>query len=149
MVGQEIADPVGTEFTHIAEEVKLGQDIRSALAGLVYRINTPDLPFFVTAISIQRETGGNLAEVLEKLGHVIRERFKLYAKVRALTAIGRASANLLAVWPAVMVGGLYLVNPDYVAPLWEEQAGHLMVVAALALVAVGYVICRRMAIVRV
>lgn len=149
MVGNEIADPVGTEFNHVAEEVKLGQDVRQSLAGMAYRIDTPDLPFFITAITIQRETGGNLAEVLEKLGHIIRERFKLYGKVRALTAIGRASANLLAVWPAVMVGGLYFVNPGYIAPLWETEQGHLMIFAALALVGVGYVIARRMAIIKV
>ncbi len=149
MVGQEIADPVGTEFSHVAEEVKLGQDVRQALAGVAYRIDTPDLPFFITAITIQRETGGNLAEVLEKLGHVIRERFKLYGKVRALTAIGRASANLLAVWPVVMVAGLYAVNPGYVAPLWEDEQGHLMVFAAVVLVIVGFLIARRMAVIKV
>jgi tight adherence protein B len=149
MVGNEIADPVGTEFSHVAEEVKLGQDVRQALAGVAYRIDTPDLPFFITAITIQRETGGNLAEVLEKLGHIIRERFKIYGKVRALTAIGRASSNLLAVWPVVMVAGLYAVNPGYVAPLWEQEQGHLMVFASVALTAVGFVIARRMAIIKV
>jgi tight adherence protein B len=149
MVGQELPDPVGTEFSHVAEEIKLGHDVRSALAGLAYRVNTPDLPFFVTAISIQRETGGNLAEILDKSGYVIRERFKLYGKVRALTSIGRASANILAVWPLVMVGGLYVVNRDYVAPLWETSSGHMLIYASLALVIIGYVVCRRMAVIEV
>ena len=96
MVGDELPDPIGTEFGQVAEEIKLGRELRVALGNLVYRVEAGDLPFFVTAITIQRETGGNLAEVLEKLGTLIRERFELYGKVRALTAIGKASANLLA-----------------------------------------------------
>src|SRR5262245_32086795 len=78
MVGKELPDPVGTEFGHVAHEIQLGQQVRHALANLTYRVQTEDLPFFVTAISIQQETGSNLAEVLENLSRVIRERFKLY-----------------------------------------------------------------------
>jgi tight adherence protein B len=149
MVGQELADPIGTEFARVADEIKLGQDVRSALAGLAYRINALDLPFFITAILIQRETGGNLTEILDKLGYVIRERFKLYGKVRALTSIGRASANLLAIWPLVMVGALAWANVNFVAPLWESQEGHMIVAAAVTLVIIGYIICRRMAVIRI
>jgi tight adherence protein B len=80
---------------------------------------------------------------------VIRERFKLYGKVRALTAMGRASANLLAGWPLVMVGALYAVNRDYVAPLWEEDAGQMLALISFVMVVIGYVICRRMATIKV
>jgi tight adherence protein B len=80
---------------------------------------------------------------------VIRERFKLYGKVRALTAMGRASANLLACWPAVMVGSLYGVNPDYIRPLWETEEGHTMMMIAAVMIVFGYVICRRMATIKV
>lgn len=149
MVGEELPDPVGTEFLHVAEEIKFGQEVPVALQNLAYRINAPDLPFFVTAVSIQRETGGNLAEVLEKLGYVIRERFTLYGKVRALTAIGRASANLLALWPVVMVGGMYLLQPTYVEPLWTQPAGRLLVLVSAGLVVLGYFISRKMASIRV
>jgi tight adherence protein B len=145
MVGEEMPDPIGVEFLRVADEVQLGQDLTTALKNLDHRVDVSDLPFFITAIGIQRETGGNLTEILDKLSHVIRERFKLYGKVRAITAMGRASANLLAFWPLVMVGALYSVNPDYVAPLWEQQTGHMMVMISAGLVAVGYVICRRMA----
>jgi tight adherence protein B len=149
MVGKELPDPVGTEFGQVAHEIQLGQQVRSALANLTYRVDSMDLPFFVTAIAIQQETGSNLAEVLENLSRVIRERFKLYGKVRALTAMGRASANLLAAWPLVMVGALYAVNRDYVAPLWEEDAGQFLAMISFVMVVVGYVICRRMATIKV
>ncbi len=149
LVGRELPDPVGAEFAQVANEIRLGQDVRSALANLAYRVDGTDLPFFVTAILVQQETGSNLAEVLENLARVIRDRFELHGKVRALTALGRASANLLAVWPLVMVGALYLVNRDYVAPLWENPRGHTLVLISLALIVAGYVGCRRMAMVRV
>lgn len=145
MVGDELPDPIGVEFLRVADEVQMGQDLSTALANLNHRVDVPDLPFFVTSIGIQRETGGNLTEILDKLGHVIRERFKLYGKVRAITAMGRASANLLAFWPFVMVGALYSTNPDYVAPLWESETGHMMVLISAVLVAIGYAICRQMA----
>jgi tight adherence protein B len=149
MVGDELPDPVGTEFAHLAEEVKFGQDVNSALRNLAYRVGVEDLPFFVTAIAIQRETGGNLTEILDKLGHVIRERFKLYGKVRGITAMGRMTANMLAFWPRVMVGALYSVNPGYVEPLWTTSAGHTMVLICVALVSIGYVVCRKMAEIKV
>ena len=95
------------------------------------------------------KTGGNLTEILDKLGYVIRERFKLYGKVRAITAMGRGSANLLAAWPVIAVAGLYMSNPDYIAPLWEEPAGHRLAMISVVMVAVGYVLCRKFATIRV
>jgi tight adherence protein B len=80
---------------------------------------------------------------------VIRERFKVYGKVRALTAMGRASANLLAAWPIVMVGALYMVNESYVSPLWETDEGHVMVFVSAIMVLIGYVVCRKMATIKV
>lgn len=145
MAGDELPDPIGIEFRRVADEVQMGKDLSQALENLNHRVDVPDLPFFVTSIGIQRETGGNLTEILDKLGHVIRERFKLYGKVNAITAMGRASANLLAMWPFVMVGALYVANRDYVAPLWETSQGHMLVMISAGLVAVGYLICRRMA----
>jgi len=149
LVGDELPDPVGGEFAQVAHEIRLGQPVKRALDNLVLRVPSPDLAFFTTAVAVQQETGSNLAEVLDKLAGVIRDRFQLLGKVRALTSLGRASANLLAVWPAVMVGLLWAVNPDYLAPLWESPAGHTLLIVAAALVVVGYVLCRRMAIIRV
>lgn len=149
MVGKELPDPIGAEFGQVADEVHLGKTMPAALANLAYRVNSPDLPFFVTAINIQQETGSNLAEVLENLSTVMRDRFKLLGKVRALTAMGRGSANLLACWPIVTVAALYGVNPDYVAPLWEEDAGHMMVMISACMVIFGWIVCRKMATIRV
>lgn len=149
MVGEELQDPIGGEFMLAADEIQLGKDVTDSLSNMAYRVNAPDLPFFVVAVAIQQETGSNLAEVLENLSSVIRERFKLHGKVRALTALGRASANLLAVWPAVMLSALYAVNPEYIAPLWETETGHTMAIVALVMIVVGYVICRRMATIEV
>jgi tight adherence protein B len=145
MVGEELQAPISEEFMLTADEIQLGKDVTEALSNMSYRVESSDLPFFVVAITIQQETGSNLAEVLENLSHVIRERFKLYGKVRALTALGRATANLLAVWPVVMVGALYSVNPDYIAPLWEDPTGHTFAIVAFFMIVVGYVLCRRMA----
>jgi len=149
MVGEELPDPIGAEFSQLADEIQLGLPLRKALANLSFRVPSGDLPFFTTAISIQQETGSNLAEVLENLASVMRERFKLLGKVRALTAMGRASANLLAAWPVVTVGALYLVNREYVAPLWEEETGRMLVVLSVCMVIVGYVLCRKMATIKV
>ena len=129
--------------------MKLGQELRIALENLTYRTEAGDLPFFTTAISIQRETGGNLAEVLEKLGYLIRERFALYGKVRALTSIGRASANLLASMPFVMVALLVTCGGqggrDYVQPLFGTPTGLVLASVAFTLVILGFLISRRMA----
>ena len=149
LVGTEMPDPIGIEFSHVAQEISLGMEVRDALDNLSFRIESEDLPFFVTAISIQQETGSNLAEILENLAHVIRERFKVYGKVRALTSMGRASANILAVWPCVMVTAIYFANPTYIEPLWNEAAGTTSVMLSAAMIVVGYVICRKMAQIRV
>lgn len=149
LVGTEMPDPIGIEFSHVAQEVSLGMEMRDALDNLSFRVESGDLPFFVTAVSIQQETGSNLAEILENLAHVIRERFKVYGKVRALTSMGRASANILAIWPCVMVGAIYLANPSYVEPLWTEEAGTTIIMISVALIVVGYYVCRKMAQIRV
>ncbi len=149
MVGTEMPDPIGIEFSHVAHEIALGMNTKDALDNLAFRVECEDLPFFVTAISIQQETGSNLAEILQNLALVIRERFKVYGKVRALTSMGRASANILAIWPCVMVGAIYLSNPGYVAPLWETETGHMIITISIAMIIVGYFVCRKMATIRV
>jgi tight adherence protein B len=149
MVSQELPDPIGREFGFVADEIRIGKAVPAALANLANRMPAPDLPFFVVAVSIQQETGSNLAEVLQNLSEVVRDRFQLYGKVRALTSMGRASANLLVCWPAVMIGALYSVNPDYIRPLWETPEGHTMMMISAVMIVIGYVICRRMATIKV
>jgi tight adherence protein B len=149
LVGEELADPVGSEFAQVAEEIKFGLDVRQALANLAHRMDIPDLPYFVAAILIQRETGGNLAELLERLGTLVRERAKFHGKLRALTAQGRMSAGVLALWPGVTVGLLIVVHPTYVQPMLETTSGHLAMLALAVLVTAGYLIARRLATVEV
>jgi len=149
MVGEELPDPVGCEFALMADEIQLGKEVRAALANLAHRINAPDLPFFVVAVTMQQETGSNLAEVLHNLSSLIRERFKLYGKVRSLTAMGRGTANMLAIWPGVMVGALYLTNKDYIRPLWETDSGHTMMMISAVMISIGYLMCRKMATIEV
>jgi tight adherence protein B len=149
LVAEELPDPLGGEFGQVSSEVRLGQPLKRALDDLVLRIENPDVAFFATAVAVQQETGSNLVEVLENLANVIRDRFQLLGKVRALTALGRASANLLGIWPLVMVGVLWVVNADYVAPLWDSAEGRTMVLSSAVLVVIGYVLCLRMAQIRV
>lgn len=149
LIGEEMPDPINREFAHVAEEIKLGQELRVALANLAHRVDVGDLPYFTTAVIVQRETGGNLAELLDNLGYVIRDRFKLFGKVRALTAVGKATANILGVWPLFMVGLLHVVGADFVSLLWTTPAGHLLSILAASLVTVGYVLCRKAAQIRV
>jgi tight adherence protein B len=149
LVGEEMGDPIAIEFAQVAEEVKFGLDIRRALANLAYRIDVPDLPYFVAAVLIQRETGGNLAELLEKLGTLIRERAKFHGKLRALTSQGRLSATVLALWPGVTVGLLVIFHPFYVQPLLETTEGHIALLASAGLVGAGYLIARQLAKVQV
>lgn len=149
MVADEMPDPVGTEFGQAARQIALGLEPRAAISGMAKRVRSTDVAFFVTAVLIQRETGGNLAEILENLAHVIRERFKMYGKVRALTAQTKMSANILMAMPFVMVGMLSLVNPDYARPLFETDGGRILVIVAAVMLVLGYALCRRLGIVRI
>jgi len=143
-VGDELPDPIATEFCHVADEVSLGLDTRIALQNLATRMNTSDMPFFVNAILIQRETGGNLAEILDNLSHIIRERIKFYGKVRTLVAQVNLSANLLAVLPIALAFGLSVLSPGYLDPLFEPP-GLYFLYGACAAVPVGWLLCRRIA----
>jgi len=149
MVADEMPDPVGTEFGQAARQIALGLEPRAAIAGIAERVPSTDIAFFVTAVLTQRETGGNLAEILESLGNVIRERFKIRGKVRALTAQTRMSANILMAMPFVMVGLLSLVNPHYAQPLFRTEIGHILLIAAAVMLAIGYWLCRRLGVVRI
>jgi tight adherence protein B len=145
LVGEEMTDPMGTEFAQVAEEIKFGLDVRTALTNLVQRVGAQDLPYFVTAVLIQRETGGNLAELLDKLGELVRERHKFYGKVRALTAQSRLSAVILALWLPVLVVGMALLRPEYIGVLFESSIGYTILGFAAALDLAGYLVARKLA----
>lgn len=149
MVATELMDPVASEFGHVADEISLGMETRLAVQNLAHRMNTSDMPFFSNALLIQRETGGNLAELLENLGRIVRQRTDFYGKVRGLTAQMKFSSNVLATIPVLMGGAIYLMNPDYLKPMLEDEYGRLLLALAGFLVIVGFVLSRRLGIVKV
>jgi tight adherence protein B len=121
MVGREMKDPIGSEFGIVADEITYGADLESGLRSLYFRVGQDDLPLFVTAVAIQGTTGGNLGEILQNLSTVIRERFKMRRKIRALAAEARASALILSSLPIAIFVVIQFVTPDFYASVWNED----------------------------
>jgi tight adherence protein B len=144
MVGRELPDPCGSEFGIVADEVTYGADLETAMRNLFFRVGQDDLPLFVTAVAIQGSTGGNLSEILENLSAVIRLRFKMRRKVRALASEGRASAMILASLPIAMFGIINLVAPDFYSSVWQHDMTKIALGAAGGWMSVGVLIMYRM-----
>lgn len=121
MVAREMPDPIGTEFGVVADEVTYGSDLVSALGTMYERVGHEDLPLFVTAVSIQSTTGGNLREILDGLSNVIRERGKLRRKVRAISTEGRISAYILSAVPVLLMVGLTVLMPEFYSSVWDQS----------------------------
>ena len=143
MIANEIAEPVAGEFRQLFEEQKFGLPVRDALLNLADRIPLVDVKFFVTAVMLQRETGGNLAEILDNLSYVIRERFKILRQVRVHTAQGRLTMVLLMALPPTIVVVMLTLNPGFIRPLFTDPLGHVLIVAGIVLQTVGYFFIRR------
>jgi len=149
-VSTELSDPIGGEFANMVSDLNLGVPIKEAIGRLLARVdNLPDLCMFSTAVLVQREVGGNLAEVLEKLSYTIRERFKLKGQISALTGQSRLTGYVLGVAPLVLLSGLSILMYGYVKPLWETGLGHLCLVAVFFLQAVGFIVMRKIIDIRV
>jgi len=138
LIANEIAEPIASEFRKLFEEQKFGLPVRDALINLTQRVPLVDVKFFVTAVMLQRETGGNLAEILDNLSYVIRERFKIMRQVRVHTAQGRLTMVLLMSLPPVIVMVMLVMSPNFIRPLFTDPLGHTLVVAGIALQTVGY-----------
>lgn len=138
LVGEELSDPIGTEFAIVAEEVRLGLEVREGLANLMNRVENPDLPYLTTAVVIQRQTGGNLAELLDRLSTLLRERGQFAGRVRAMTAQGRGAATFLACWMPFIIVVIWLMAPDYIMPLIENTWGHIVLGGAFAIDLLAY-----------
>jgi tight adherence protein B len=143
MVADEAPDPIGPEFKKTFDEQNFGIPLKDALANFGERVPLVDVRFFVTAVLIQRETGGNLSEILDSLSHVVRERFKILRQVRVCTAHGRMTGYVLMALPAALAITLSFINPDHVNLLFEERLGHMMILAAIILQVVGYIWIRQ------
>jgi tight adherence protein B len=138
MIGDEVDAPVGTEFRKTFEEQNFGLPLADALYHLAARVPLLDVKFFVTAVLIQHDTGGNLAEILDNLSGVVRERFKIRRQVRVHTAHGRMTGYVLMALPVVLLIALSFINPDHVGLLFNERMGQMMLVGAVVMQAVGY-----------
>jgi len=149
MVADEMGDPVGTEFDKTLDEINFGIGIPEALKGLSNRVDCPDLKFFVISVIIQRETGGNLAEILDNIAHLIRERFKLFGRIRVLAAQGKLSAAILVALPFVVALGLSFVNPKYIGTLSTDPLGRILVIFALIMMIFGIFVMKRMIAIKV
>jgi tight adherence protein B len=144
MVGREMPDPVGTEFGMVSDEITYGADLETALRNLYFRVGQDDLPLFVTAVAIQGSTGGNLSEILGNLSAVIRQRFKMRRKIKALAAEGRFSAFLLSGLPIAMFFVLQLMAPDFYGNVWKVDMTKIVLGCAGGWMAMGNLIMFRL-----
>ncbi len=143
MVHKEFSEPLAGEFRRTFEEQNLGQPLDIVLKKMAHRIPLLDTQFFVSAVLLQKRTGGNLAELLDKLADIIRQRFKLRARIRAISAQGLMSGRILASIPAAVGCLMFVVNPQYARFFVDDPAGHEMLAAAFGLQIVGYMIIKR------
>lgn len=143
LVGQEIADPVGREFRRVSEEQNLGLPLRDALLNLAERVPVSDVRFLVAAMLIQRETGGNLVEVLDKTTTVLRERIRLQGEIRIYTAQGRLTGWILCLLPIFLFFALTAINPSYTAPLINEPQGQHLLIAGSGFMLLGILVIRK------
>jgi tight adherence protein B len=138
MVADEMPEPVGPEFRKTFDEQNFGLPMKDALDNLTFRVPLLDVRFFATAVLIQRETGGNLSEILENLSHVVRERFKILRQVRVYTAHGRFTGYILLALPAVLGIALSFINPDHMHQLFHVKMGQMMLMGALVMQTIGF-----------
>jgi tight adherence protein B len=143
MVSTEMPEPIATEFRKAYEEQNLGLSVKLALENLTQRMPLLDLKLCVTAVLIQRETGGNLAEILEKVSYTIRERFRILGDLKTLTTSSRMSAWLLCGLPIFVALAVTFLNPDYMSVLWKDPRGHYLIAVALFMQISGMLIVRK------
>jgi len=139
MAAEELPDPVGPEFKKTFDQQNFGLPLRDALNEMAVRVGILDVRFFVTAVLIQRDTGGNLSEILENLAHVVRERFKIRRQVRVHTAHGRFTGYVLLALPAALAVALSFINPEHMQLLFRERMGQMMLMGAIVMQTIGFI----------
>lgn len=143
LVSEEFTDPIGPEFEETLDEINFGASVADALKNLIKRVECVDLKFFVVSVILQRETGGNLAEIIESLAHLLRERFKFRRKVRILSAEGKLNAVILLALPFIMFAALLVINPEYMQVLILDPIGRTVSMVAIVMMAIGVFFIRR------
>ncbi|MEO1495731.1 MAG: type II secretion system F family protein [Planctomycetota bacterium] len=149
LVGNEMSPPISKEFLRTFEEQNLGTPMEEALENLTERIPNLDLKFFVTAVVLQRQTGGDLAEILDKIGRLIRERFKIWGQVQALTGEGRLSGIVLLALPPMLFAAVYRMNPDYLMLLFTDDLGKKMLIGGIVMQLLGAVVIQKIINIRI
>lgn len=149
MVGDQAQEPIASEFKATFDEINFGLSTQTALKNLAMRVPIPDLRYFVLAVVIQLETGGNLAELLSMLANLMRERFKLFGRIRVLAAEGKLSAYILTALPFCVAGMIQIVNPGYLNVLWTDPVGIRMVITAIVMMILGIFLMWRIIKIRV
>jgi tight adherence protein B len=144
IVAQEIGDPVGIEFRQVTDQIRLGHPLEQALLDAAKRVGTPELKFLTVTLSIQRETGGNLAETLANLDGVLRKRHTMKLKVKAVSSEARASAMIIGALPFIMMGLLSIVNPDYISLLFTTTGGHKALFGGAVWMSIGIAVMAKM-----
>jgi tight adherence protein B len=143
MVARELPSPMNEEFRRVTREIGLGLSTQEALNNLLRRIQSDDLDMMITAINIHHEVGGNLAEILDTIGHTIRERVRIKGEIRTLTAMARYSGYLVSILPVAVAGLLFVMNADYMSRLWQDPCGVQMIILAVIGMATGWIVIRR------
>jgi tight adherence protein B len=144
-----MGEPIGTEFGRIYEEQNLGIAMEDALNSMCDRVPNVDLRFFATAVILQRQTGGDLAEILDKIGNLIRERFKIWGQIQALTGEGRLSGIVLLALPPVLFGVMLKLNPKYVMMLFDDPLGRMMLFWGIVLQIIGALVIKKIVNIKV
>jgi tight adherence protein B len=149
LAADEFKEPLGPEFQQVVDEINFGVGVPEALHHLARRVDSAELKFFVVSVILQRETGGNLAEIMAGLANLMRERFKLQGKIRVLSAEGRWSAGVLVVLPFFVLAYLQLMNPEYMSLLFNEPAGRIMAMWGVILMILGVFVIKKIVTIRV
>jgi tight adherence protein B len=149
LVAQEMSEPIGSEFGRTFEEQNLGIPMEQSLDNMTKRIPNLDLKFFSTAVVLQRQTGGDLAEILDKIGSLVRERFQIFGQVQALTGEGRLSGIVLLALPPALFAVVYRMNPDYLMLLFTDPMGKKMLVGGVVMQLFGALVIRKIVNIRV
>jgi tight adherence protein B len=144
LAADEFDDPIGPEFSETLDEINYGISVADSLKNLASRLDCPDLKYFVVSVILQRETGGNLAEIMDSIAYLIRERFKFQGKVRTLSAEGKLSALILCLLPFFVVIALLFTTPGYIKNLMSDPIGQIMAIVAACLMVLGIFVMRRM-----
>ncbi len=144
LIGDEFPDPIGPEFRRTIDEINFGVSAQEALESLARRVDSKDLNFFITSVLVQRETGGDLAEIIENIARLIRKRFELFGRIKALAAEGKLSAIVLIALPFFIVIAISVLNPNYLVPLYTDPMGQVMSVFAIIMIILGIGVITKM-----